>query len=208
MTDIPKELLEQRPVLEGDPTVRHPEMGNMEIGPPPRKYTQAVHERICDELRKGHRAQGACARAGITTATFYNWIRMGKEGNPHLAQFVEDVEIAYNEAEANALDVVNEVMDDKSTEANPKLRLEAAQWKLERTRADGYSKQVKTLVDKQIEQFVGRLEAALVGRPAKMMTGDQIFELVLAVYLGHSPAGEIAANHVKALPEDVAQSEE
>lgn len=199
MADIPKELLEQRPVLEGDPTVVHPDMGNVGIGKPPRKYTPAVHEKIVEELRKGQRPQGACARAGITVAMFYDWVRRGKQGDPHLYQFAEDVEIAFNEAEASAVDVITEFIEDKSPDASPKLRLEAAQWRLERSRPDGYSKQVKTAVEGQIKEFLLRLEKALP---------PHIFEMVLAVYLGQSPTAEIGQKaEVILLPEHVETEE-
>ncbi len=173
----PKALLEQRPALADELDVQHPSNG-VSIGDPPRKYTRAVHERICEELRKGQRAQGACARAGITTATFYEWMRRGKSGDPHLYEFYEDVEKAFNEAEAHAVDVVVGSFSQKKASDNDR---EAAQWFLERARAEGYSKQVKTAVEGQIRDFMMRLEASL--DPAS-------FEKVLAVYMGFSSGAQ------------------
>lgn len=189
-SDPPKELLSARPVLDGDPTVAHPDMG-LPLGSPPRKYTRAVHERIVLELRKGQRPQGACARAGITLATFHDWVRRGKSGDPWLFEFAEDVEIAYNEAEAGLVDVITEATEDAE---DKKTGVEAAKWLLERTRADGYSKQVKALVDKQIEGFMIRLEKALE---------PHIFEKVLAVYLGQAVAAgeQIGMKEAALLPE-------
>lgn len=146
-------------------------------GKPPRKYTPAVHKVIVDELRKGQRPHGACARAGITLNTFHDWIQKGKNGDPWLAEFVEDVEIAYNSAEASMVDVLVEAAGDREDRKNA---LDASKWLLERQRSDGYSKQVKTTVEKQIEQFLVRLEKAL---------DPSVFEQVLAVYLGQSPTG-------------------
>lgn len=174
----PKELLEARPALEGE-EVPHPTNGAY-IGPPPRKYTRAVHERICDELRKGQRAQGACARAGITVSTFHEWIRRGKSGDPHLWQFAEDVEIAFNSAEAEAVDAITEGF--RLGDDTGKKDTDAAKWFLERSRPDGFSKQVKTAVEGQIQQFMVRLEAALEPR---------VFEQVLAVYMGQAPNVEV-----------------
>lgn len=188
----PIALLEQRPVLAGNEDVKHP-LTNPIIGDPPRKYTLAVHERICLELSNGQRPQGACARAGITVATFYEWIRRGKAGDPHLFQFAEDVEIAFNTAEAKAVDVVAAGFKEGDT-AN--WDPERAQWFLERARADGYSKQVKTAVEGQIRQFLERLEAAL--EPA-------LFERVLAVYLGQAPAAEVKRLSDTTPPQEPAQ---
>lgn len=170
------ELAQLRPAVE-DSQVHDPDAPKP-VGRPPRKYSKAVHEIIVQELRRGQRAQGACARAGITVNTFQNWIQLGKNGDPHLAQFAEDVEIAYNAAEADVVEGLLEVTND--AEARVSDKLEARKFWLERQRADGYSKQVKTLVDKQIEGFMRRLESALA---------PHIFEQVLAVYLGHNPNG-------------------
>lgn len=190
----PKELLEQRPVLIGDESVVHPATHEVIAGKPPAKYTKAVHDRICEELSKGQRAQGACARAGITTATFYEWVRRGKEGDPYLWQFAHDVEIAINTAEADALDVVTDI---GFRNPDPDARdVEKAQWFLERARADGYSKQVKTQVESQVRDFMIRLENALLPLPARMMTGSELFELVLAVYVGQTPSGILDAKSI------------
>lgn len=185
----PEKLIEQRPVLEGEPDIeQHTQQAK--LGRPPRKYTKAVHDVIVQELQRGQRPQGACARAGITTATFYDWIQRGKSGDPWLYEFAEDVEIAFNEAEAKAVDVVNDVMGSEDDE----MRFKAATWKLERTRPDGYSKQVKTAVEGQILQFMQRLEKAL---------DAATFEKVLAVYQGHAPsaAAEIGVKEISLLPE-------
>lgn len=188
LPDPPKELLEQRPGLVGDDSVRHEAMG-VKLGSPPLKYTKAVHDRICEELKKGQRPQGACARAGITLATFHNWVKKGKEGDPWLYEFAQDVEIAINWAEAEALDVITDGFNkEKPTEIDP----ERAKWFLERARSDGFSKQVKQVVENQIQDFLLRLESAL---------DAPTFERVLAVYLGQAPAAQIGTKEIRVLPE-------
>lgn len=193
VADPPKELLEQRPALAFEENVLHPETTPTITGKPPAKYTRALHERICEELRKGQRPQGACARAGITTATFYEWVRKGKAGDPWLYEFAEDVEIAFNTAEADALDTVTQGFRETDPE---KKKPEDAKWYLERARPDGYSKQVKTAVEGQIKEFLQRLEHAL--EPA-------LFERVLAVYLGQAPSG--ASQEMTLLPENASSEE-
>lgn len=187
----PPELLKACPGLGHDPDIVNPSQGPA-IGDPPRKYTIALHERICEELRKGQRPQGACARAGITLSTFYEWMRLGKAGNVHLYQFAEDVEVAFNTAEADAVDVITDSFRNTEPEhRNP----EDVKWYLERTRADGYSKKVKTEVEGQIQDFLLRLETAL--EPA-------LFERVLAVYLGQAPATVMGTRQ---LPEHASSQE-
>lgn len=174
----PQPLIDSRPALAQQDIVYHPTTGPG-IGRPPAKYTRAVHDVICDELKKGQRPQGACAKAGITMATYYEWIRRGKAEDPHLWEFAQDVEIAMGLAEAKAVETIVESF----TTTNIDLRNpDNAKWFLERARPDGYSKQVKTLVDGQIKQFMERLEAAL---PA------ELFEQVIAVYLGQAAPGAL-----------------
>lgn len=188
LPEPPQELLEQRPGLVGDPSVRHEAMG-VPLGDPPRKYTRAVHDVICAELEKGQRPQGACAKAGITMSTFHNWVKRGKEGDPWLYEFAEDVEIAINLAEHKALGVIT---DGFNAEDPDKIDPERAKWFLERTRSDGFSKQVKQVVENQIQDFLLRLEAALDG---------PTFERVLAVYLGQAPTAQIGNKEIRVLPE-------
>lgn len=168
---LPDELIASRPCLEGDPSETHPSMG-LPPGRPPVKYTPAVHEKICERVRAGDRPVVAASLAGITASTFHSWIQKGREGDPHLAQFAEDVEIAFNEAESIALGVVTAGFNSPDPD---KRSSEDAKWFLERARSAGYSKAVKTVIEGQIQEFMQRLETAL--DPAT-------FHRVLAVYMG------------------------
>jgi hypothetical protein len=195
MNEVPKEQFEQRPYLEDAEEVVHPDVTPPPPGRPPYKYSKAVHEVIVEQLKRGQQAQGACARAGITVATFYRWIEAGKAGDPWLSQFAEDVEIAFNSFEADAVDVIAKNVDPKQAFAST----EDAKWMLERTRSERYSKQVKTAVEGQIKEFLDRL-----GRALDPLT----FEKVLAVYLGQSPSAEIGAKTEAAKLPANAESEE
>lgn len=166
-------LAEARPILNVKPDLYMAVGETLPKSNPPRLYSQAVHNLICDELRKGQRPQGACARAGVTMSVFRDWIRKGKMGDPYLYNFAKDVELAFNEAEANAVDAITSKIN-PSSENND---IEAAKWWLERARPEGYSKQVKTAIDVQMKEFLLRLEEALE---------PHVFEQVLAVYLGEN----------------------
>lgn len=190
IADPPKELLEQRPALAFEEVVFHPETSPTITTKPPAKYTKALHERICEELKKGQSRQGAAARAGITAATLSEWIRRGQAGDPWLYRFAQDVDIAENSFEADAVAVV--VDSFSSTDPNER-DVEKAQWMLERTRPSRYSKQVRTAVENQIQQFLQRLEHHL---------DPETFERVLAIYLGQSAAP------LKANPELVVASDD
>ena len=188
-TKPPEELLTQRPALEMETHVVHPSTSPECIGDPPRKYTRAVHDRICDEIRKGNRPVVAASIAGITSSTFYEWIRRGKAGDPHLFEFSEDVELAYNQAEAEAVGVIKESFSSEDPTARD---TDNARWWLERARPDGFSKQVRTQVDGELQGFLLRLENALA---------PELFKQVLQVYMGQAPATEIrgtlAAKHAE-----------
>ena len=44
----------------------------------PTKLTPEVHEAIVDGINAGLTFRLSCARAGVTSATFYNWLEKGK----------------------------------------------------------------------------------------------------------------------------------
>lgn len=186
------ELLEQRPGLADEEDVRHP-LTNPVLGDAPRKYTKAVHDRICDEIASGQRPQGACARAGITMATFYDWMRRGKDGDPWLHQFAEDVEVAKGKAEAKAVDVLT-----RSGFEAQDMDSDDVKWWLERARPEGYSKHTVQLVDDQQKEFLARLEAALLPMPPRLISGEQILMLIYSVSMGQpvnlGPAQLLPAN--------------
>jgi len=162
---LPDELIASRPGLSRDPYGEHPTTGPM-IGAPPARYSRAVHDSIVNSIKGFQRPLVAAQIAGIPASTFHNWMRLGKEGNPHLWEFAEDVENAMAIAEGKAIDMVI-----KAAETDP----ENFKWWLERSRPEAYAKDVNARVHGELENFVKRLEAAL--DPAT-------FEKVLSVFVG------------------------
>ncbi len=126
-------------------------LADARLGKPPARYTLGVHQQICDNVRRGNRPVTAAQMAGIPSSTFYHWMKLGKEGNPHLFQFAEDVEIAGGEAEGTALSAITTSFEDP----------ENAKWYLERTRPAGYSKEVNSKVEAFINEFMDRLQDGL-----------------------------------------------
>lgn len=88
--------------------------------------------------------------AGLTAANYYSWMKRGREGDPHLAEFAEDIELALGFAEGQALAAVRAFEDP-----------EHAKWYLERTRAAGYSKEVNQKVEALIADFMTRMRDGL-----------------------------------------------
>jgi len=122
------------------------------LGPVPPRYTVGVHKVICDYIREGNRPVTAAQMAGIPSGVFYQWMRLGKEGNPHVAQFAEDGEIAGGQAEGTAVKVVTSAFSEDA---------DHAKWYLERTRPEGYSKEVNAKVHALLNDFIDRLQAGL-----------------------------------------------
>lgn len=183
-----KELLEERPCLKGE-LVSHANDGPPPIGRPPLKYTKAVHDTIVNALRNGQLPEGACGMAGISLSTYQAWVMKGKMGDPHLWQFAEDVEIAMNSAEAEALEVITNTYKTQ----DPTLRdPEYAKWYLERTRANRYSKQVRTTVADEQLRFVERL---------KRLLPPDIYQMVVAAAMGQAPP-QLGQNEILVLPEN------
>lgn len=160
---LPPELLAAHPILAEDPFAQHPSNGGS-IGPPPARYSQGLHAQIIANIKAGNRGVTAAQMAGLPSTTFYSWLRMGKEGNPHLVQFVEDVDVAGGCAEGAAVKAL-EVFQDA----------DAAKFWLERTRPEGFSKEVNAKVNALLSEFIGRLREGLP---------DAIYRMVLAIGSG------------------------
>ncbi len=123
------------------------------LGPIPARYTPAVHQVICENIRAGNRPVTAAQMAGIPSGVFYKWMQLGKEGNPHLYQFAEDVEVAGGHAEGKMLQIVTRDEDPEN-----------AKWYLERTRPAGYSKEVNAKVEAILADVVARLRDGLTDK--------------------------------------------
>lgn len=180
---LPPELLAARPGLADDPHAEHPVNGPM-IGSPPAKYTIAVHEAIIAHIKAGNRPIAAAAAAGITSNTFYDWMKRGRSGDPHLVQFYEDVEIAQGVAETTALAAVKPMntMDGEN-----------AKWWLERARAAGYSKEVNARVEAALSEFVEKLRNGLP---------HEVYMMVLAAASGQAIESAPNTFQLTAKPED------
>jgi hypothetical protein len=169
LSKAPEGLIDARPALADNPPA-HPATGP-DIGAPPRRYSRGVHDRIVELIKKRNRPVVAAAACGIPQSTFYAWMRMGKEGNPHLTEFVDDVEQALAEAEVGAVAVItgqNEQFDDDP---------DNAKWWLSVTRPEGYSKDAIERANGMIREFITRLEQNLP---------PHVFAMVLTAAAGSS----------------------
>lgn len=71
------------------------------------KLTSEVCSKICEALSKGHSNKGACAHAGISEVTYYNWYNRGKNAKSgKYKQFVCDVDNAKSKATHDVEDVI------------------------------------------------------------------------------------------------------
>lgn len=166
----PKEMLETRPGAEDTPYIGHP-INGPPIGRPPPNYTPAVLETIVRHIECGQRPQVAAALAGIPTNTFYRWMSDGKAGDPHLHEFYVAVERALAVAESKA---VTAIAGSKGTfDADP----DNAKWYLERTRPEGYSKDVAAKVHAELNAALEKLQLAF---------DPDTFDRIVAVLAGHS----------------------
>lgn len=123
-----------------------------QLGAPPARYSLGVHQKICENIKAGNRPVTAAQMAGIPSHIFYRWMNAGKNGDPHLYQFAEDVEIAIGEFEGK---MTQKVVEDADVDAK------SAQWVLERRFPEGYSKEVDAKVQAQQAAFLKHLEEHL-----------------------------------------------
>jgi hypothetical protein len=91
----------------------------------PTKLTPEVQERIITALRAGNYQETAARYAGISEATFYDWMARGREEPGSVfAEFLEAVEKAKSDAEVRDLYLIDQAAQTGSWQA--------AAWKLER----------------------------------------------------------------------------
>ncbi len=142
-------------------------------GAPP-QYTKAVHEIICENIKKGARDTVAARMAGIPSNIFYRWINMGRSGDPRFYDFAIDVDQALAIFESR---MVEKVVEDAETDAK------SAQWTLERRFPEGYSKEVEAKVQGIMTAFMEALKEQLT---------DAEFFKVLAITSGFSASEQPA----------------
>jgi len=91
----------------------------------PTKLTPEVQERIITALRAGNYQETAANYAGISAATFYDWMARGREEPGSVfAEFLDAVEKAKSDAEVRDLYLIDQAAQTGSWQA--------AAWKLER----------------------------------------------------------------------------
>ena len=120
------------------------------------KLNQEVSNKLCEALKKGHSIEAACAYAGITRQSFYNWISRGKKAKSgKYRQFLCSVDKAKDQATLNVEAVILDNIPDNPSDAK---------WWLTKRRQDIYGEKVYTesKVDANIRtEILTRLERPL-----------------------------------------------
>ena len=108
------------------------------------KLTPEVQDIICNELEAGHSVPAACAEAGITERTYYNWYNRGKEAK---SGKYPNFYLAVENAKNNALSKVEQVIINAIPESPAEAR-----WWLVKHRPDIYGD--KTYNETKVEADV------------------------------------------------------
>lgn len=74
-------------------------------GRPP-KLTPEITEAVCDALRDGLSIEGACARAGISPATYYEYNKRGRDGDTRFTEFAAETARARADVERRLIESV------------------------------------------------------------------------------------------------------
>lgn len=119
----------------------------------PTKLDETRVKNIVELIRAGNYSETAAQAAGISPATFYNWMNEGREARnkknklnareKSCLEFLEAVEKARGEAEARAVAIVTRAAMDGTWQA--------AAWYLERTQPDRYGRRQRVEVDAKVE---------------------------------------------------------
>lgn len=86
-----------------------------------------IEQRIVTALKAGNTPRQASECAGISVATFYAWKVRGRKGEPRFVEFLDRVEKANAEAEAESVKIIRNAALNAGT-------WQAAAWWLERRR--------------------------------------------------------------------------
>ena len=99
------------------------------------KLTPEVQDLICQAIRAGNYARVAAAYAGITEATYYNWLKRGETAKSGLYfDFFEAVKKAEADAQTRNVAIIQQAA---------KKTWQAAAWWLERKFPNDWGKQVQ-----------------------------------------------------------------
>lgn len=164
-------------VLHGVP---HPNDGPLPPKGPPLKYNREIHESIVEMIRNGATPEHAAAYNRISKTAFYDWIRRGRDGDPYLTEFAEDIEQALAEAK---MKLERLVMEGSIKDAG--LALKA----LERKDPANWSKTVKHETRNELNGFIEDLLAVANSNPHHQFTLTEILQIAAR----RAPAGSLGA---------------
>lgn len=134
----------------------------------PKGYSKALHFAIVQRVRKGNNPATAAAAEGLMKPVFYQWQADYKEGvaHPSIVEFFENLDRAYNGAEADAVEVITDPEAAKS--------VENMKWLLEHARAKDWARQEQIVIRTAFDSVLGLLEEEFKEEP-------QLYERVLKV---------------------------
>jgi hypothetical protein len=116
----------------------------------PTKLTAELTAKIVKAVERGNYAETAAEAAGINVATFYNWMKWGREKRRPYSAFFEAITCARARAEVKLVDTVQRG-DTKGTGFG---RARAAAFLLERTRPDKFAQRVNLKVKDAVEEVL------------------------------------------------------
>ena len=100
----------------------------------PTKLTPETQKSICDAIRAGNYQDVAAQYAGITAATFYNWMVKGEAGKKSYLEFFDAVKKAQADAEVRNVAIIGQAAQ---------KTWQAAAWLLERRNPDRWANKEK-----------------------------------------------------------------
>lgn len=141
------------------------------------KLTDEAADRICQAVRTGATLEGAAAYAGVARATFFDWLRRGRQENARnpYRKFAADLDEALGHVEVANIGRIARAGQDE---------WQANAWILERRFPDKYGR--RTRVDGQIQvQAMPTLDVS-------KLTGDEL-QTLRELLVKAAPAQEALA---------------
>lgn len=154
------------------------------MGRPP-KLTAEMTQAIVADIESGNYSETAAQAAGISPATFCNWMKWGAQEKEPYAAFFEAVACARARAE---ITLVRKVVEGEKGESR------GAAFMLERTRPNKFAQRVHVKVQDELERMLdiaqGILSAADFSRLCEALASDGREEAA-----GADPGGEESRIH-------------
>lgn len=119
----------------------------------PEKLTLELTEQIASLVRDGNSPSTSAVLCGISSSTFFNWMKRGRGQEPRFLEFSESIERASSQAVIRCVAHIHRAAVDG--------HWRAAAWLLERTRPEQYGKRSRGVMERDTNRLGTPTQASI-----------------------------------------------